>query len=189
MAYNEKLAGRVRAALADRTDGRVTYREGKLAEARRLMEESIASFRESAWPYGVAWSLITLGWIATDQTEFDHARKCLTESLMLFRDLGARARMIECLEGFAQLAVAEGWFERAVRLASATATLRLAIGVALSPGERAGLEPEGPARPIRAWTRQRRRVGHRSKPLARRGGGLCSGCGASIVVYGTKGYC
>jgi non-specific serine/threonine protein kinase len=128
-------------AVAFQQLGRVTYREGELAEARRLMEESIGYFRNAAWPYGIAWDLITLGWIATDQGQPDHARACLTESLRLFGEIGAKSRMIECLEGFAQLEIALGRPERGLRLASACAALRLALGVALSPGERGALEP------------------------------------------------
>jgi DNA-binding CsgD family transcriptional regulator len=121
--------------------GRVTYREGGLVKARLLMEESLVNFREAAWPYGVGWSLITLGWIATDQGQLEHARKCLSDSMRLLREIGARSKMVECLEGFAQLEVADGRPERALRLAGAAAALRLAIRVPLSPGERGALEP------------------------------------------------
>jgi predicted ATPase/DNA-binding CsgD family transcriptional regulator len=128
-------------AVAHQQLGRIAYREGQLATARRHMEESVAGFRASAWPYGIAWDFATLGWIATDQGQHEDARKYLVESLRLFRDLGATARLVECLEGFAQLAGATDDFVRAQRLGGLADAQREALGVRLSPGESVALGP------------------------------------------------
>ncbi len=129
-------------AIARQQLGRARYRQGDLVTAQALMEDSTALFQtRGVWPYGVAWNLITLGWILTDRGLFDEAHARLSEALVLFRDLGASVRVAECIEGFAQLAAVWGQGVRAQRLAGAAATLREKLNVPLSQGERAALEP------------------------------------------------
>jgi hypothetical protein len=59
---------------------------------------------------------------------------------LLSRDIGARELMAEALEGMAWSAVAQRQPGRAVQLAGTAETLREALGVPLSPEERAGYD-------------------------------------------------
>ena len=128
-------------AIARQTLGRALYHMGDLSTAGTLLEQAVEEFRESTYPYGVAWTLVTLGWLATDQRDFARARASLTEALRVFRELGADARMAEALEGFAQLACAEGHWRRALRLGGAAHVQRQRTGLPLMPVGVTQLEP------------------------------------------------
>jgi DNA-binding CsgD family transcriptional regulator len=121
-------------AVAQQTLGRVYYRMGDLVRARDLLEAGLPHFRNTAWPYGVAWNLVTLGWIATDERKFGHAQACLEEAMRIFGELRADARVPEALEAFAQLAEAEGHARTAIRLAATTEALSGATRSTVSTG-------------------------------------------------------
>jgi hypothetical protein len=65
------------------------------------------------------------------------ARDRYREALTLGRAFGLRPVIAPALEGLAALAAAEGRHERALRLASAAAALRAAMGAPLPPPARA----------------------------------------------------
>jgi DNA-binding CsgD family transcriptional regulator len=128
-------------AVALQTLARVYYQMGDLAKAQNLLEEGMPLFRETSWPWGIAWNLSTLGWVATDQGDLARARAHFAESLAIWRELGVPVRMIEVLEGFAQLAQAEARPGVAMRLAGLTTAQREALGSRLSPTEERRLQP------------------------------------------------
>jgi hypothetical protein len=72
-----------------------------------------------------------------------HAREAATlhhESLALFRDLGSRWRVVECLEGLAQLAASTAQPKRLAYRYGVAQALREAMGMPLPTGERDGYE-------------------------------------------------
>jgi predicted ATPase/DNA-binding NarL/FixJ family response regulator len=82
-----------------------------------------------------------LGWLSLEAGDLDTARALFTEVLLggaLQR--GERWGTALGLEGFAMLAVEQGLFERAVRLAGAAAALRQVIGAPAYPAERVALQ-------------------------------------------------
>ena len=106
------------------------------------MEESVASFRLSAWPYGIAWNFTTLGWIATDQGRLDDAR-------WVSGRVAATCFVIwapRCALSSAWRALCTSqwppWisYRRSVS-PGRTAAQRHELGVARSPGDLAALEP------------------------------------------------
>jgi predicted ATPase/DNA-binding CsgD family transcriptional regulator/DNA-binding transcriptional regulator YiaG len=146
-------------AMALKVLGRVSWQRGDLATARSQLQDSVARFRATGHSFGAAWALMSLGWVATDQGDHVWARAVFAESLAEHYAMRARARVLESLEGFAQLAVAEGQPERALRLAGAAAGQRAVLGTPLSPTERGQLDPRierarrtlGPIATTRAW--------------------------------------
>jgi hypothetical protein len=75
--------------------------------------------------------------VAHTQGDDDRATALYKESLTLYRELGNKHGLAECLEGLAGVAVAQWQLERAARLLGAAETLREVTGAPLSPGERA----------------------------------------------------
>jgi hypothetical protein len=68
------------------------------------------------------------------------AKALLVEALALGRELGEKASIAECLEGFAAIAVAQAQPERAARLIGAAKAIRDSINLPLQPIDRAALE-------------------------------------------------
>jgi DNA-binding CsgD family transcriptional regulator len=82
-----------------------------------------------------------LGWLALEEGDLPTARALFTEVLLggaLQR--GERWGTALGVEGFAMLAIAEGHFERGLRLAGAAAALRQVIGAPAYPAERVALQ-------------------------------------------------
>ncbi|MGI8587012.1 MAG: LuxR C-terminal-related transcriptional regulator [Chloroflexia bacterium] len=72
-------------ALALNWAGVLAYRQSDLPAARRLLEESTATFRELGDPQGLAYSLSVFGLVVLLAGEPDRARLLLEESAELFR--------------------------------------------------------------------------------------------------------
>ena len=89
----------------------------------------------------VPTALINLGIAALGLGEQERAREAFERALLASRDIGAKPRVIESLEGIASLTGAAGRADRAARLWGAAEAAREADGIALSPGERALHEP------------------------------------------------
>jgi predicted ATPase/DNA-binding CsgD family transcriptional regulator len=85
----------------------------------------------------IARCLAGLGRTCTAQGEFTAARRYLAESLELSVSTGSRVGVVRAIEGLAMLASAQDDHDRAIRLASAAATLRAADGLPPSAGSRA----------------------------------------------------
>jgi predicted ATPase/DNA-binding CsgD family transcriptional regulator len=104
-----------------------------------------------------------LGWLSLEEGDPGAARALFSEVLVggaLQR--GERWGTALGLEGLAMLAVEEGQFERALRLAGAAAALRQVIGAPAYPAERVALERWLPA--------ARQALGHAAAEVAERAG-------------------
>src|SRR5262249_11911816 len=129
--------------------GRIALRQGDLAKARRLVQESFAMRQKIGDRFGLAYDLDLQGQVATAERQYATARAALQESLRLRHELGDRSGIAESLESTAALAAADGQPERAVRLAGAAAGVREAIGAPPSPMVHAMLD---------SWLRPARQV-------------------------------
>ncbi|HEV8129888.1 MAG TPA: tetratricopeptide repeat protein [Acidobacteriota bacterium] len=120
--------------------GDVARGEREIAEARSMYEESLALFRQLDDKRGIASSLADLGSLARDAGDNSAARSLYEESLVLYKQLGDRRGIAHLLEGFAGLAAAKRQATRALRLSSAAAMVRRAVGATLSASEEAALQ-------------------------------------------------
>jgi tetratricopeptide (TPR) repeat protein len=131
-----------RAAAAARTVlGRVSWRQGDTTTALALLEGSLADLRELGPRFlWVVQTLTDLGELAIEQGDLSQAHARLAESLVTTAELRDRFGTARNLDGFAQLAAANGQARVSLRLAGAAATLREAIGVPRTPTNSAALE-------------------------------------------------
>jgi hypothetical protein len=94
--------------------------EGDVATARSRYEESLA--------VGIGvnpqWSLRLLGFVALGEGDLPSARRYFRDSLDRYRNLDNRLGQVECLNGFAGLALAQDNPEKAGRLLGAIATFQ-----------------------------------------------------------------
>jgi predicted ATPase/DNA-binding XRE family transcriptional regulator len=116
--------------------------QGDLERARTLLEESLASLRRQAYPLRVANALADtlakLGSIACETGENARASELYKESLELALRFGFTTyEALECLNGLARVAAAQGQPEKAARLCGASAAVREELGTPLSPFVRA----------------------------------------------------
>jgi tetratricopeptide (TPR) repeat protein len=118
--------------------GRTARAQGHQGEARSLLEEGLAIYRELGDKVGIASALVSLGRVAHDQGNYGVARALLEESLTICRELGHKRDIAQNLEGLAAVAVAQAQSERAARLFGAAEGLREAMGAPLPPAVRAG---------------------------------------------------
>jgi predicted ATPase/DNA-binding XRE family transcriptional regulator len=100
--------------------GDLAMAEGDVATARSRYEESLAA------GIGVnpQWSLRLLGFVALGEGDLPSARRYFRDSLDRYRNLDNRLGQVECLNGFAGLALAHDNPERAGRLLGAIATFQ-----------------------------------------------------------------
>ncbi len=85
------------------------------------------------------------------------------ESLTMLRELGAKARICECVEGLASMACAQGQPERGARLFGAAQALREAIGAPMPRSDHVAFDPQvdtlratlGDAAFVTAWAQGR----------------------------------
>jgi non-specific serine/threonine protein kinase len=96
---------------------------------------------------GIAWSLQNLGYLAQRQGEPRQAAALLEESLSLFRELGNKMGIAECLEGLAGVAAGDqapgesaAGAVRAVRLLAAADSIRALANTPLPPYRRPDVE-------------------------------------------------
>jgi predicted ATPase/class 3 adenylate cyclase len=105
--------------------------------ARSMLEESLAIFKTMADRSGTAEALFSLARLAVHQGETEAAQAAYAESWGLLRAIGAKEMAARCLEGWGEVAVAQGKPERAVRLWGTAATLRATIVAPMPPVYRA----------------------------------------------------
>ncbi|MBX0330346.1 tetratricopeptide repeat protein [Oscillochloris sp. ZM17-4] len=113
---------------------------GDISQARTLLEESVAVRRGLGDKGGVANSLSTLANLLLHNGKLDDLPAMLRESLELNVEVGDRTAIAYCLEDYAGLAAAQGVAERAIRLASAAASLRAELGTPLPAAEQQALD-------------------------------------------------
>ena len=136
----EEVGDRSGAAWSINQQGDIARGTGDLEEARRLYQRALSAFRETADPWGSARSLTDLGYIDCEQGDYLAAHGGYREALEIFAGLGHRRGMARTLEGFACLAVAEGYASRALILAAAAARIRRLICARLSQAEQSKLD-------------------------------------------------
>jgi len=107
------------------------------AQARSMLEESLAIFKTLADRSGTAEALISLARLATSRGENAAAQAAYAESWTLLRAIGAKDMAARCLEGAGELATAQEMPERAVIMWGTAATLRAAILAPMPPIYRA----------------------------------------------------
>jgi hypothetical protein len=83
--------------------------------------------------WGVGVSLGTLGWIALREGDWSRAVTRLGESLEIRWEIGDKSGSAWCLERLAEVALAQGQAEQAVRVFGAAAALRESIGSVSDP--------------------------------------------------------
>jgi hypothetical protein len=80
--------------------------------------------------------------VACRQGEYQEPRALLVKSLARCRKTGERRLIVECLEGFADLAEGEMQPTRAVQLLGAAASLRRILPLPMRPSMRAHYDPQ-----------------------------------------------
>ncbi len=113
----------------------IAYHQGDYGRARTLAGEALALSRELGYEALGAQALRTLGLVACHQADHKKAASLLAESLALAWKLGDRLRTAQCVEGLAELASAQRQWERAARLYGAAESLRVVLGVSITPWE------------------------------------------------------
>jgi len=98
-----------------------------------LLEESLVLCREMGNREDIATSLFILGKVAENQSDYTAASTLLKESLEIGRVVSDNRHIADCLVGLASLCVAQGEPIGAVRLWSAAAALREAMGTPIPP--------------------------------------------------------
>jgi predicted ATPase/DNA-binding CsgD family transcriptional regulator len=111
------------------TLGLAAFYHGNYTAELPSMEEGLALFRELGDRRDSARMLWFLGNKAFVQDDYAKARTCYAEALTTFRELGEKWYIAICLEGLAEVAVAQGQPEWAAHVLGAAAFLREALGV------------------------------------------------------------
>jgi len=93
-------------------------------------------FRETGDKPDVARSIYSLGYVALHQEDADLAETCFQESLAMFRELGNKRGIAECLVGFASRAIEKTQYQRAGRLLGAATSLLGTLNAAWWPADR-----------------------------------------------------
>jgi predicted ATPase/class 3 adenylate cyclase len=101
-------------------------------ESRRAVERS----RDVGDGVGVVVALVNLGFASLNRDRTDDAASAFREALALLREVQDRESIAYCLDGIGAVALRRGDAETALRLLSAAASLREAIGASLPPFER-----------------------------------------------------
>ncbi|HBY97938.1 MAG: tetratricopeptide repeat protein [Ardenticatenaceae bacterium] len=122
--------------------GDVARAQGHYGRAASELNQSLALYRQLGHG-NVAYALLSLGHLATDQEDRRQARAFFEESLAHFRRRGNKEGMALCMAGLAGVTVSEqrsasaASAARAARLLAAARCLLKSIGVHLQPAYRA----------------------------------------------------
>jgi predicted ATPase/DNA-binding SARP family transcriptional activator/DNA-binding CsgD family transcriptional regulator len=123
--------------------GWAALHERDLEQAAELLEEGLALNRELGDMRGTAVCLSTLGMIMLIQGDLERAATRFEEDMRVLRSLRDKQGTAYCLLGLAAVAAVQGRPVRAARLWGAAEALREAIGLPLSPFDRANYDYEG----------------------------------------------
>lgn len=102
--------------------GPVTFKMGEYAKARVLLEEGINIARQTKFQLFLDIPLHLLGVLAAQEGDYPRAKAWYTECLRFEQRNGETHQVARCLIGFARIAEAENFLERAVRLLGAAET-------------------------------------------------------------------
>ena len=106
----------------------------------RSIEESLAIRREigDKWQIGVA--LGVWAWIAALQQDWDLAFFRLKQSVTIRDEIGDKGGLVWCLEKLGQVALGKEIDEKAVKIFSAAASIRAAMGSTMNPFDKSEYE-------------------------------------------------
>ena len=115
----EKMARRagdvLGSGIAALNHGELRLHQGRLDEARELLEGALRTFRAAKYPIGEALALVYLGHLAAEQSRFDDASTLFDAAGELL--VGSKSLLIEADARRAQAYVLEGRHEEATALA------------------------------------------------------------------------
>jgi hypothetical protein len=117
--------------------GEVALTQGDPSAARRLLEQSLALYREIGGRVGSAHVLGLQGRVALLEGDAEQAAQLYAASLRIMWELSNRLGVASRLEGWAEVALAQDRPTRVARLCAAAAALREAIGAPQWPIQRA----------------------------------------------------
>jgi len=100
-------------AKALRGAGHLAQRQGDHSQARILLEESLALYREVGDTGGIADALYELGTLAWHQDDYGRARALHEESLALYREVGDNVGIARVLGQLGSLAQVQGDYSQA----------------------------------------------------------------------------
>jgi len=120
--------------------GEVARVQGQYDLARKYYEESDSLLTDAGDDGDKARFVHNLGYIAQYEEEFDLAEKQFRKSLKMFRRLGNRRGMAECMAGLAGLKARQGQIEWGAVLLTAPESLLKATGGAWWPADRVEVE-------------------------------------------------
>jgi DNA-binding NarL/FixJ family response regulator len=120
--------------------GMAAYGVGDLDHAERILDETLALYRDFGDPFGTALTLGYLAIVATDRGDHALAAARFAAGLPLWQEMANRENQAEWLAGVAALAVARGQAERAARLFAAADKERDTLGHAFTLPERGAFE-------------------------------------------------
>jgi predicted ATPase/DNA-binding winged helix-turn-helix (wHTH) protein len=143
----EELGDRSGAAWCINQQGDIACATNDIAAARAFYQRALSAFREAGDPWGSARSLADLGYMDCEEGNYLAGHAAFREAMEIFAGLGHRRGMARTLEGYACLAVTEGYASRALTLAAAAAHLRQLISAPLPPEEQSKLDQ----RLVHAW--------------------------------------
>jgi len=136
----EELGDRSGAAWSINQQGDISREQGDLVAARDLYQQALLSFREASDLWGCARSLTDLASIDCVQGDHSSAQAAYGEAMEIFIKLGHRRGIARATEGYACLAIKQGYATRALELAAAAAHLRALIRAPLPQAEKTKLD-------------------------------------------------
>ncbi len=120
--------------------GEVARVQGRYDQARKYYEESDSLLTDSGDDGDKARFVHNLGYIAQHEEEFELAEAQFRKSLKMFRQLGNRRGMVECMAGLAGLKAQQGQTVWGAILFSTAESLLKATGGAWWPADRVEVE-------------------------------------------------
>jgi non-specific serine/threonine protein kinase len=123
--------GRMGSAVTLNFLGDAALNHGELVWARSLYEEAVTILREPGDLNFLAYAVRRLAHLNWLEGDYLKAISLCRESLSMNQEVGDPRGTIACVAGFADIAVAQGRFERAVRLISAVDALLGSLGIQL----------------------------------------------------------
>jgi predicted ATPase len=122
-------------ALALSNLGNIAHAQGDYDRAIAFYAESLALYKELGDKRDSALVLNSQGDTALEQGDVQQAMELFRQSLVLYQEVGDKVGMVECLEGVARVAYAQGHWVRAARLCGAAEDLRAAIAAPMGPAD------------------------------------------------------
>src|SRR5258708_26948755 len=114
----------------------VASMRGDLEHATALLEEALANARVSGMMWDIPIMTAMLGHLARQQQRYDLAKVRYREALVRFRTFSSPTYIAGCLEGYAAVLSAEGYYTQATRMCAAAAALREQIQAPLLQAQR-----------------------------------------------------